>query len=215
MDVEVVFVLDVVAAKLAEAGGTWLACVCFGAYFLEQDILSLVPSDNVADTNLVQSGEEGKGSEKKRRNDGLELVEKIKRRFLLDSHVSMAGYSRAIDGLVSSSYLLGELLIVLGLSRLDIGAILRLADGALAGTIANIGAGGNSLLGSHGVGLQVDRSRSGRKKYWFEQRRRHQELVGGRNEVLKKKRCQAGSLTSIKRGRAVQRLKSVGKKKTL
>lgn len=49
------------------------------------DILSLVPSDDIAETNLVQSGEDGNGREDQRGKDGFPACKHFDKRLLLQA----------------------------------------------------------------------------------------------------------------------------------
>lgn len=81
MNVEVVFVLDVVAAKLSEA--KTLSAYCIIKMESWVPLLGFVPSDDVAQTNLPQAGEEGKGREDDRGEDRLPVVEVVDKSGLL------------------------------------------------------------------------------------------------------------------------------------
>jgi hypothetical protein len=113
---------------------------------LEYNLLSLIPSDDVAQANLPQTGNEGENGEDERGEDELPLVESLEQGGLLGV------WSVLMQWLMASgarAYLLDQLLLVLGLRGRD-DRSLRRGDRSLSEAIANIGAGGDSnLLDSH------------------------------------------------------------------
>lgn len=85
MNVEVVFVLQIVRTKLSEAvsQSRWLAKSINSRIGPWGDVLSFIPSDDVRDSDLVKSSEEGEGGKDDGSNDELPLVENLEGRGLL------------------------------------------------------------------------------------------------------------------------------------
>lgn len=82
MDVEVVFVLDVVASELAKAVSlVSLRHLCVQVCYWS--LLSLIPGHNVAETNLPQPSRKGKDGEEDGGKDGLPLLEVLDETLLL------------------------------------------------------------------------------------------------------------------------------------
>jgi hypothetical protein len=85
VDVEVVFMLDVIAAKFTEAVGRWLACYPLECAVVCQarHLLCFVPSNNVALTDLPKSCSDGGESEEEGGNDNLPVVKYFEKARLL------------------------------------------------------------------------------------------------------------------------------------
>lgn len=77
VDIEVVFMLDIVGSELSEAIQRLEESLKMKANRF--DVLSFIPGDNVAKTNLVKSGEESQEREDQRGNDNLPSIECLKK----------------------------------------------------------------------------------------------------------------------------------------
>lgn len=90
MDIEVIFVLQVVGSEFAEAVvQSLLERKRRKRYSSEEHILSFIPCHNVGEADLVETGKEGEGSKDEGRNNPFPLVESFEERWLLVSLVSV------------------------------------------------------------------------------------------------------------------------------
>jgi hypothetical protein len=80
MDIEVVLVLDVITSELAETAGRNISIVPRRA---SRDVLCLVPSDNIADADLPESGHEGYQGKDNGCKHGLPFIEAFEESWLL------------------------------------------------------------------------------------------------------------------------------------
>jgi hypothetical protein len=114
VDVEVVFMLDVIAAKFTEAVGRKLARhpVEYVAVCKAGHLLCFVPSNNVALTDLPKSCSDGGESEEEGGNDHLPVVEYFeKARFLWLASLALHPYVVSY-GTLGATYFTSKLLII-------------------------------------------------------------------------------------------------------
>lgn len=89
MDIEVVLVLQVVRSKFSKAVYRFYdQPKALRAIDSAGNLLGLVPSNNVGDSNFVEASEEGEGSEDEGRNHPLPLIEDLEDGSLLGTTVS-------------------------------------------------------------------------------------------------------------------------------
>lgn len=186
VDVEVVFMLDVVASELAKAARTnevsgrperniwgW------------RSLLGLVPSDNIADANLPESSEEREGREDERGKDGLPLLEALGKGLLL-AQWSAEGLE---DQFMQSSiaYLLDKLLLVVRLARLGRRRHLRSSNRAPPEPVAEVSTRGDGgVVGSHGSELEGQRDHEALRRKLRMVEKRRPRLRGAVGENWKK-----------------------------
>lgn len=90
MDVEVVLMLQVVGSELSEAiERSYSQRTTLRAMGSAGDLLSLVPGDDVGDSDFVEASEEGEGRENEGRDQPFPLVKDLEDRSLQKTTVSV------------------------------------------------------------------------------------------------------------------------------